>query len=87
MRVDRGAYDPTILAALVACHDIDEAPGVPLDVDVADLQPGMVVFDDVLTTEGLLLISRGTVVTDPLILRLENYVRLERVDQRVRVSG
>jgi hypothetical protein len=47
----------------------------------------MVIFDDVLTTEGLLLISRGTVVTDALVLRLENYARQDRVGRRIRVEG
>jgi hypothetical protein len=47
----------------------------------------MVVFDDVLTTEGVLLLSRGTVVTDALVQRLENYVRQDRVGRRIRVEG
>jgi hypothetical protein len=47
----------------------------------------MVIFDDVLTTEDILLISRGTEVTEPLILRLENYVSQGRVGRRLRVQG
>jgi hypothetical protein len=47
----------------------------------------MIIFDDVLTSEGVLLISRGTVVTEPLVFRLENYVRQDRVGRTVRVQG
>jgi hypothetical protein len=84
---DEGAYDPRVLEALTACHDASETQGAPQDVDVDDLQPGMVVFDDVLTTDGVLLVSRGTVVTPPLVLRLENYAQQSRVDRRIRVQG
>ncbi|WP_167762233.1 HD domain-containing phosphohydrolase [Blastococcus sp. CT_GayMR20] len=87
LRADAGAYDPHVLAALVTSHDVPDTQGPPRDVDVDDLEPGMVVFDDVYTTEGVLLISRGTEVTDPLILRIENYARQKRVERRIRVHG
>jgi hypothetical protein len=76
-----------VLAALVACHDLPETQDPPRDIDVEDLEPGMVVFDDVFTSEGVLLISRGTVVSDALILRFENYARQGRVSSRVCVQG
>jgi response regulator RpfG family c-di-GMP phosphodiesterase len=87
LRADAGAYDPRVLAALVDRHDVPGVQGPPRDVAVDDLTPGMVVFDDVYTTDGVLLISRGTEVTDPLILRFENYARQNRVDRLIRVHG
>jgi hypothetical protein len=45
----------------------------------------MVAFDDVYTTEGVLL-SRGTGVTDTLIPRIENYAGQKRVERRIRVQ-
>jgi response regulator RpfG family c-di-GMP phosphodiesterase len=87
LQADEGAYDPRVLEALAVCHQVPETQGPPRDMDVEDLEPGMVVFDDVLTTDGVLLISRGTVVTDPLVLRLENYARQDRVGRRIRVEG
>jgi response regulator RpfG family c-di-GMP phosphodiesterase len=87
LRADAGAYDPRVLAALVTSHDVPDTQGPPRDVDVDDLAPGMVVFDDVYTTEGVLLISRGTEVTDALILRIENYARQKRVEGRIRVHS
>jgi hypothetical protein len=76
-----------VLQALVDFHDVTDAQGPPRDVDVDDLAPGLVVFDDVFTTDGVLLISRGTEVTDPLIRRLENYAQQKRVARRIRVHG
>jgi response regulator RpfG family c-di-GMP phosphodiesterase len=87
LRADAGAYDPRALAALVTAHDVADTQAPPRDVGVDDLEPGMVVFDDVYTTEGVLLISRGTEVTDALILRIENYARQKRVERRIRVHG
>jgi response regulator RpfG family c-di-GMP phosphodiesterase len=87
LRADAGAYDPRVLAALVTSHDVPDTQSPPRDVDIDDLAPGMVVFDDVYTTEGVLLISRGTEVTDALILRIENYARQKRVEGRIRVHS
>jgi response regulator RpfG family c-di-GMP phosphodiesterase len=87
LSADAGAYDPRMLEALVSINQVPETQEPPRDIDVALLDPGMVVFDDVLTTDGVLLISRGTVVTDSLILRLENYASQNRVGRRIRVQG
>jgi response regulator RpfG family c-di-GMP phosphodiesterase len=87
MLADGGAYDPRIMAVLVESHEAQEILNPPRDVDVHRLEPGMVIFDDVFTSEGVLLISRGTVVTEPLVLRLENYARQDRVGRMVRVQG
>jgi response regulator RpfG family c-di-GMP phosphodiesterase len=87
LRADAGAYDPRLLEALISCHDDADAEEPPRDVDVMDLEEGMVVFDDVLTTEGVLLIGRGTVVTEALIHRLENYADQGRVTASIRVTG
>jgi response regulator RpfG family c-di-GMP phosphodiesterase len=87
LQADAGAYDPRVLEALVRCHDVSDVPGLPQDIEVHALEPGMVIFDDVYTSDDVLLISRGTVVTDSLMLRLENYVSQGRVDRRIRVQS
>jgi response regulator RpfG family c-di-GMP phosphodiesterase len=86
LRADAGAYDPILLQALIDCHDAADAGAPPRDIDVLDLEEGMVVFDDILTTDGVLLIGRGTVVTDALIYRLENYADQGRVTATIRVT-
>lgn len=87
LRADAGAYDPRVLDALAGFHAADDLPPPPRDLDVVDLEPGMVIFDDVTTVDGVLLIGRGTVVTDALVLRLENYASQGRVAGRLRVQG
>ncbi|SFF61883.1 HD domain-containing phosphohydrolase [Blastococcus tunisiensis] len=87
MSSDAGPYDPRILEALVGLHGAEEVAGEPREIGIDDLEPGMVIFDDILTTDDVMLISRGTVVTDPLILRLENYISQGRVGSRMRVQG
>jgi len=87
LRADAGAYDPRVLGALVTSYDVPDSQEPPRAVDVDDLAPGMVVFDDVRTTEGVLLISRETEVTDALILRIENYARQKRVERVITVLG
>jgi HD-GYP domain-containing protein (c-di-GMP phosphodiesterase class II) len=87
LQADAGAYDPRLLEALVGGHDDANLEAPPRDVDVLDLEEGMVIFDDILTTEGVLLIGRGTVVTEALIHRLENYADQGRVSAAIRVTG
>lgn len=87
MRGDAGAYDPRVLDALVGLHGAEESPIEPREIDIYELEPDMVIFDDIFTTDDVKLISRGTVVTEPLILRLENYISQGRVDRRMHVLG
>lgn len=87
LRGDPGAYDPRILDVLCRLHDETEPEAPPREIEVFDLEEGMIIFDDVHTTEGILLIGRGTEVTEALILRLENYHSQGRVSSTVRVRG
>jgi response regulator RpfG family c-di-GMP phosphodiesterase len=87
LRADAGAYDPRLLDALIGCHEVTELEAPAREVRVHELEEGMVVFDDILTTEGVLLVGRGTVVTDSLIQRLENYSDQGRVSDALRVTG
>ncbi|MGY2079284.1 HD domain-containing phosphohydrolase [Modestobacter sp. SYSU DS0657] len=89
LRADEGAYDPVVLDALARSHELhdDATPVAPREVAVSDLEPGMVVFDDVSTVTGVLLVGRGAVVTEPLIQRLTNFLRNEPVARRLLVTG
>jgi response regulator RpfG family c-di-GMP phosphodiesterase len=84
---DAGAYDPRVLEALIGLHGGAQIQGRPREIGIDDLEPGMVIFDDILTSDGVMLIGRGTVVTDPLILRLENYISQGRVGSRMSVQS
>jgi response regulator RpfG family c-di-GMP phosphodiesterase len=84
---DAGAYDPRVLDALVRLHAVSDPAPAPREVGVDDLLPGMVIFDDITTTAGVLLVGRGTVVTEPLIHRLENYAGRGDVGGSICVTG
>jgi hypothetical protein len=87
LQADPGAYDPQVLEALVRAHDVSDPVQAPRAVGVDELLPGMVVFDDIVTSAGVLLVGRGTVVTEPLIHRLENYAGRGDVRGSIRVTG
>jgi response regulator RpfG family c-di-GMP phosphodiesterase len=86
MTTNAGAYDPEVLRALMRCHDSAQPQGDPVEIGVNCLEAGMVIFDDIHTAEDVLLISRGTVVTEALVVRLENYARQDRVSRIIRVQ-
>ena len=87
LRADAGAYDPAVLDALSRAHDDIGSTLTPRDVTVDELVPGMVVFDDVVTDTGLLLVGRGMEVTSSLVQRLENFSDQGRIGTTVRVTG
>jgi response regulator RpfG family c-di-GMP phosphodiesterase len=87
LRSDPGAHDPAVLDALAQAHDGAGPALVPHDVSIEDLAPGMVVFDDLLTDTGLLLVGRGMEVTAALVERLENFAAQGRISSTVRVTG
>jgi response regulator RpfG family c-di-GMP phosphodiesterase len=84
---DPGAYDPDVLAALRRCYAVGGVDAEPVKIEVAQLRPGMVLAEDVLTDRGLVLVGRGTAVTEPLLHRLENFGRLEGITSPVLVEG
>ena len=88
MRGDGGAYDPRVLETWHACHVVDGAPGdVPVVVTFDQLQPGMVLMEDVLSGAGTVLLGRGSVVTEALRDRLENHIRHSGISGRIVVGS
>ena len=87
LQADRGGYDPAVVAALAECHDAGSAVEAPRAVSLAELRPGMVVFDDIRTAGGLLLVGRGGTVTAPLVQRLENFAAREPLGGPILVTG
>ena len=87
LQADTGSYDPTVLGALARCHGVDKAAEQPRVVGISELQPGMLVFDDIRTAGGVLLVGRGTTVTAPLVQRLENFATREPLSGPILVTG
>lgn len=91
---NRGIYSARVLDALEAAYLPGEGdrrtPAAPKEVALEDLTPGMILADDVLATGDVLLVGRGTTVTEAMIRRLANYTdrgdfagRVLVVDQRI----
>jgi response regulator RpfG family c-di-GMP phosphodiesterase len=87
LSADDGGYDPQIVAALREIHGGKEPTAAPRVVTVDEMGEGMTMWEDVFTSEGVLLIGRGTVVTESLVHRLENYVQQDRIRDPIRVVG
>lgn len=85
MRADAGAYDRDVLEALFELHLGAAATSGPRVVTVDELCEGMIMFDDIFTVQEVLLVGRGTVVTESLIQRLENYAEQDRIQGVIRV--
>lgn len=86
LRAEVGAYDPEILDALATAHELMPSTATEGLVDVDQLRAGMVVAEDVYTVDALLLVGRGTEVTDTLVERLKNFAELGRFEGQILVS-
>lgn len=53
---------------------------------IEDLAPGMIVQQEVSTSDGILVVSKGQAVTPPLLLKLKNYHARRSIGQDVSVS-
>ncbi|MEP6847347.1 MAG: HD domain-containing phosphohydrolase [Acidobacteriota bacterium] len=67
-----GWYDPFVLDVLKKITDVEIDEYESVEMPVADLKPGMVLDDPLLSTRGSMLLSAGQEVTMSLILRLMN---------------
>ena len=62
-----------MVRALYTARGMLDLPSVPREVGVTDIRIGMQLEQDVVTTNGMMLIRRGERVTDTLIHRLRNF--------------
>jgi len=69
----RGVYSARVLEALEAAYLPGANKCAPKEVALDDLAPGMILADDVVAADDVLLVGRGTAVTDAMIRRLSNY--------------
>jgi CheY-like chemotaxis protein len=69
----KGRYEPELLKALIA---IKGAPAADIDVRelmVRQLQPGMVLDEDLVSTSGLRLVAKGYEITPSFVERIRNF--------------
>jgi HD-GYP domain-containing protein (c-di-GMP phosphodiesterase class II) len=80
---DQGAFDPDVLKAATSwLPSRKNGVALPLrHVTVAELRPGHVLRSNVITSDGLMLIGIGQVITQPLIGRLSGFMRLGTIKE------
>ena len=80
-----GWYDPEMLEALhrivqqARTHDREE-------LMIHQLEAGMVIDADVYAKDEMMLVSKGTEITGPLLGKLDNWERLDRVEGPITVK-
>lgn len=84
LRANEGLYDPGLLLAL-ASLELSHVGQEMTRVSVEELDLGMVMQEDVRTTNGLLLVARGQTITPALLQRLANFTRINAVSGEVSV--
>lgn len=77
-----GWYDPNVLAALR--KEIMDS-GVIKTISLTEIMPGMVLVDDLKENSGLVLVKKGSEVTDVLKMRILNYAQFRQVSDKIRV--
>jgi hypothetical protein len=77
MRGRGGCYDNAVLDALAALRGSESPAEEVVAVGVGDLRAGMVLAGDVRTVPGILLATRGFVVTESFMARCRNTNRDE----------
>jgi CheY-like chemotaxis protein len=83
-------YDPRILAVAEACLlETSPADGTPAvtrtDLDVRLLQAGMIADQDILTAEGIKLVSKGFPLSEVVVERLKGFARAKLIPSHLRV--
>jgi response regulator RpfG family c-di-GMP phosphodiesterase len=84
MRSREGYYDPKALEALADLAERDVVETRTEELDLSELRPGMILEEDVVTTQKTLLIARGNDVTAELLVHLNNFPE-KSIKQPIRV--
>jgi response regulator RpfG family c-di-GMP phosphodiesterase len=80
-----GVYDPALLEALGEVTGTETASARVEELALDEIEPGMILVDDMRGRDGRLLLARGREVTREVVARLQNLTARDRVDH-VRVS-
>ena len=88
MKSRRGSYDPQLLAALravsVAGATTPAKSGIQsIAVSVNDLTPGMVLYSNVLTKDGVLIITAGHEINEMTLEKIQNFQSLSGIREPI----
>ena len=84
LRQRSGWYDPEVLAALETVVGFETALEIQ-EIGLKDLTTYMIIAEDVTTTDGMLLVTKGQEVTPSLRQRLRNFAKSTRIKEPVHV--
>ena len=79
-----GWYDPDVLAAMEVVIGFEASLEIR-EIGIRDLTGQMILAEDITTTDGTLLVSKGQEVTASLRQRLRNFARRRRIEEPIRV--
>ncbi len=88
MKGKNGEYNPDILDILeqVSIPEIDDAlKGVIQKLTIEYIVPGMYAHEDILTSTGTLLVSKGNEITPLLVERLRNFAKGTEIKEPISV--
>lgn len=83
MHKQKKVYNPVVLAALAGVRTTPHEQVLSLKVD--QINVGMVAEDDVLATNGSLIVAKGQIITAPLLKGLTNFSRQIGVVEPIRI--
>ncbi len=77
-------YDPRVLKALETARAAKEEVKIQ-ELTLNELKGTMILAEDIRTTEGALLVSKGQEITWPLIARLKNFSKTKHIKEPIKV--
>jgi len=84
LRRRSGSYDPEVLAAMETVIGFEASFEIQ-EIGIKNLTTHMILAEDVTTTDGTLLVSKGQEVTASLRQRLRNFARNKKLEGPIRV--
>ena len=87
LKSEQGVYDPQLLASLRAISTqgniVAKADTQSIAVSVKDLTPGMVLYSNVLTKDGVLIITAGHEINEMTLEKIQNFESISGIQEPV----
>jgi response regulator RpfG family c-di-GMP phosphodiesterase len=85
MQQDNQLYDPEIFGSLVAEIAGFSQNIIIVNVNVADLRVGSILAEGIKNAKGFLLFSKGTLITDVILIKLLNYAKMTKIIEPIKI--
>jgi len=88
MQCRDGWYDPHVLQAAVGATQAPEVPDScwkTVQMPFIDVRAGLTLASDILTADGRKLVAAGTVLSDPLLVRLKKFTEFKGLTEPIEV--